>query len=203
MTSLPITLSLLSALVAKGFALSCIHCMSFVSSTCSGNNVTCPSGHLCASSYIEASTDSFPEFVGISVPILVRQCLPSFTCDSAESMSSLYAQVRMVTSCCDTDNCTPDIPAIPTKLSQPNGLVCRSCQHTDPWCLTSKTISCRGNENMCLHQTIQMKGPISFSAAIWHCTSQAFCQLDPLVYKSEGMQAELNLTCRSKAYQCT
>ncbi|XP_077113477.1 phospholipase A2 inhibitor gamma subunit B-like [Ranitomeya variabilis] len=136
-------------------------------------------------------------------PKFGQGCEPSFTCNSQNSMSSLYAQTRMVTSCCDTDDCAPDIPSLPTKLSQPNGLVCRSCQHTDPWCLTSETISCRGNENMCAHQTAQLKGPILASVTLWWCASESFCHVDPQVYKSEGIQAEINITCRNEAYQCT
>ncbi|XP_056399867.1 phospholipase A2 inhibitor and Ly6/PLAUR domain-containing protein-like [Hyla sarda] len=187
MISLTGILSLLSALAATSYALSCTQCAS-QSKTCSdGIIVTCQSGYKCGSIYSETTAG----LSGVNFAYLLRSCLPSSECNFKGSITNLQQKTRMVTSCCETDNCIPTIPALPTQSSDPNGVVCRSCFSGDStWCYTSDTIKCTGDENMCLLQSTQTTG---LTTAIRGCATKSYCELGVQSRSSTGAK----VTCTS------
>ncbi|XP_075134060.1 phospholipase A2 inhibitor and Ly6/PLAUR domain-containing protein-like [Leptodactylus fuscus] len=193
MTSLIRILSLLSALTATSAALSCPECRSETSS-CYGSSVTCPSDSVCGSRYTEASIGG--------VRSLHRTCVLSTECNFKGTLSLQQRHIRghlvIVTSCCNTDHCTPEIPALPTKSSNPNGVVCRSCMSSDStWCYTSDTMRCTGDENMCLLQTNKVTGSFSLSTAIRGCATKSICDLGGLSEKIDGLSVDIKFTCTS------
>ncbi|XP_075134995.1 phospholipase A2 inhibitor and Ly6/PLAUR domain-containing protein-like [Leptodactylus fuscus] len=191
MTSLIRILSLLSALTATSSALSCTECTS-TNSTCSGTSMTCPSGSLCGSSFTETTTD------GTRIPNLVRTCVPSNNCDFKGSISLKEAKVRIVISCCSTDNCTPTLPPLPTRSSKPNGVVCPSClSFNSTSCETSDTIQCTGEENRCFFQTTRVTGSVSVSASSHGCATKSVCDFGGQSIDVEGTVADVTFTCAS------
>ncbi|XP_075696508.1 uncharacterized protein LOC142662265 [Rhinoderma darwinii] len=190
MTFLIRTLSLLLTLAATSSALSCTTCVSASSQTCTGSSVTCPSGFLCGSSYIETIAET--------TVALARTCTPSSQCDVKGSIGVQQGQIKMVTSCCDTDGCTPAIPALPTTSSVPNGLVCRSCLSADSnWCYTSDTLQCTGDQNMCLLQTTEIMEPVSASTAIRGCASKSVCDIGSQSQTIGGISTVVKFICTS------
>ncbi|KAM3922410.1 phospholipase A2 inhibitor and Ly6/PLAUR domain-containing protein-like [Leptodactylus fuscus] len=184
-------LTFLSALTATSYALSCTECLS-ASSTCSGISVPCPTGYVCGSAYTETNT------AGVKTEVLVRQCVPSKECNFKGSMGIPIGHIRMVTSCCYTDGCTPNLPASSPTSSNPNGLVCRSCISADSnWCYTSDTMQCTGDENMCLLQTTKTSGPISSSTAIRGCATKSICDLGSKSETVGGLSSSVKFICTS------
>ncbi|XP_069803320.1 phospholipase A2 inhibitor NAI-like isoform X2 [Dendropsophus ebraccatus] len=192
MTSMTGILSLLSALIATSDALSCTECISTIFSSCSGPSVTCPSGYQCGSTY----TKSFEG--GMTSTVFVRSCMPSSHCNLVGSISQQQGQIKTVSSCCNTANCNPTVPALPTPGSNLNGVVCRSCLSAkSDWCYTKDTISCTGNENMCLLQTSKITGSVSLSTAIRGCATKSLCDLGSQSYSANGESTDIKFTCTS------
>ncbi|XP_069804263.1 phospholipase A2 inhibitor and Ly6/PLAUR domain-containing protein-like [Dendropsophus ebraccatus] len=192
MTSLTGILSLLSALIATSDALSCTQCMSVSSSSCSGPSVSCSPGHQCGSAYTKTSV------AGQTSEVLVRGCVPSSECDVRGGMNIQYGQIKMVTSCCNSDNCAPTIPSLPSTGSNPNGLVCRSCMSADStWCYTPDTIECTGDMDRCFLMTTKTTGSVSSSVAIRGCTTKSICERGSRSSKIEGLSSEVKFTCTS------
>ncbi|XP_056399866.1 uncharacterized protein LOC130294278 [Hyla sarda] len=192
MISLTGILSLLSALAATSYALSCTQCVSPISSSCLGSSVTCPSGYRCGSKYSETTIG------GMTTTGIERSCVPSSECNLKGSIGFLHGQMKMASSCCNTDKCTPIIPSFPIISSDPNGVVCRSCISGDStWCYTSDTIQCTGNENMCLLQTSKMSGSVPVSTAIRGCATKSVCDVGSQSYSIGGLSVEAKYICTS------
>ncbi|XP_056398159.1 phospholipase A2 inhibitor and Ly6/PLAUR domain-containing protein-like [Hyla sarda] len=193
MISLTGILSLLSALAATSYALSCTQCVSTTSYSCSGSSVTCPPGYRCGSAYTESSVSG--ERVSVS---LFRACIASHECNFNGSLSIQHGKAKRVTSCCNTNHCTPTIPPFPTQSSDPNGVVCRSCISADStWCYTSDTIQCTGDENMCLLQTTKIRGSVSASTAVRGCGTKSLCDLGGQLPDISGLSLKTEFICTS------
>ncbi|XP_044134624.1 phospholipase A2 inhibitor NAI-like [Bufo gargarizans] len=191
MSSLIGILSLLSALAATSYALSCTQCFS-KETTCSGPSITCPSDHQCGSAYTETT------IVGVKSTSLTRSCSPSSQCDLKGSVRIQQGHMRVSTSCCNTDNCAPNTPTYPTTSSNPNGLVCRSCISADSTsCNTDDTIQCTGDENRCILQTTQVSGSASESSAFRGCATKSICDIGSLSTNNEGVTSDVKFICTS------
>ncbi|KAG8550147.1 hypothetical protein GDO81_028171 [Engystomops pustulosus] len=190
MASLVKILCLLSALTATSSALSCTVCASATSSSCSGNSITCPSGSSCGSTYTVAKSG------GTTAVSLIRACTLTSQCSFNGSISMVQATIKTGISCCDTDNCTPILPTVPTPSSNSNGVTCRSCITADStWCYTSDTIQCTGDENMCLLQSTEISGELS--TAIRGCSTKSFCDLGSQSTSVGGVTTNVKFICTS------
>ncbi|XP_044125182.1 phospholipase A2 inhibitor and Ly6/PLAUR domain-containing protein-like [Bufo gargarizans] len=102
----------------------------------------------------------------------------------------------MSSSCCNTDNCTPNTPTLPTISSNPNGLVCRYCASVDStWCHTDDTVQCTGEQNMCLLQTTHVSGSVSASSAIRGCATKSICDLGSQSASAGGVTTDVKIIC--------
>ncbi|XP_075135274.1 phospholipase A2 inhibitor 25 kDa subunit-like [Leptodactylus fuscus] len=190
MSSLTAILSLLFALAARSAALSCIECTESTGSSCTGNSVTCPSGSVCGSMYKETLIGK------IKITVFERKCMASEYCNFKGSMVAEKAHVKLATSCCNTDDCTPTIPPFPAKNSNPNGLVCKTCISADSlWCESSDTVQCTGDENMCVFKTKKETGPNPVSTAIRGCATKSVCDLGSLSIKNAKSSTEIKFSC--------
>ncbi|XP_071969168.1 uncharacterized protein [Engystomops pustulosus] len=191
MTSLPRIVSLLLVLTAKSAALLCTECMSLTSSSCSGSSVTCPVDYVCQAEYME--TDG--------IKTVIRTCAPSSECSMNGSMSTIYGKVRTIILCCSVDNCTPSPPSLPTPVSTPNGVTCRSCMSADStWCDTSDTIQCTGDEDMCFLRTTQLTGSKSMDdgqSALRGCATKSLCDFGSRSKTIQGATISSNYICTS------
>ncbi|XP_073511829.1 phospholipase A2 inhibitor 25 kDa subunit-like [Phyllobates terribilis] len=188
MSSLTVILSLLSTLAATSYALRCTQCTSDTT-TCTGSSVTCPSGSSCGTIYSESRAGI------LMYTNLVRSCTLISQCNLIGSMTIQDGYMRMAISCCNSDDCTPNVPSLPKLNSTENGLVCRSCLSSDStWCYTSDTMKCKGVEHMCLLQTTKLG---SFSTAIRGCATKSICDLGKWTENVGGALADVKFTCTS------
>ncbi|CAJ0967370.1 unnamed protein product [Ranitomeya imitator] len=135
---------------------------------------------------------------GLKTQTLLRVCSPPSQCSIKGSISTSQLQLRMAASCCDTDNCTPDLPELPSKSTNSNELVCRSCISADStWCHTPDTIQCTGDENMCLLQSTKISGSASSSTAIRGCATKSICDLGSNTAALGGLTVDVKTVCTS------
>ncbi|XP_075135344.1 ly6/PLAUR domain-containing protein 8-like [Leptodactylus fuscus] len=103
---------MLAISIPAGDSLWCTECLSQTSSTCSGKNVTCPSGYVCGSLYAES-------YIGESSYLVTRRtCSPLHECDLLGSVNINKVEIRIATSCCNTSSCSPTVPTCFLTFSQ-------------------------------------------------------------------------------------
>ncbi|XP_040182763.1 phospholipase A2 inhibitor 25 kDa subunit-like [Rana temporaria] len=191
MASLYQIIGVFLGLVAPSYSLSCTQCFS-PSNSCTGPSVTCPSGSVCGAAYTESWA------LGILVSrSYIKSCVPQDECDKTGSMTiPSNGRVKLGTSCCGTDLCTPTLPSLPGDSSVSNGLTCRSCISADStWCYTSDTMQCTGNENMCFLQTTKISGTTSSSIAMRGCATKSICDLGSQSSSVAGLKTEVKFIC--------
>ncbi|XP_077312362.1 phospholipase A2 inhibitor NAI-like [Lithobates pipiens] len=90
---------------------------------------------------------------------------------------------------------TSDVPA---DNPVPNGLKCPSClSFYSPWCNSSDTMQCTGNENMCLLQTVHIGEAVPQSTAYRGCATKSICDLGNLCYSHNGILTDVRFHCTS------
>uniref|UniRef100_A0A8C5PIR5 UPAR/Ly6 domain-containing protein n=1 Tax=Leptobrachium leishanense TaxID=445787 RepID=A0A8C5PIR5_9ANUR len=184
-------LAVLLALVSAGQALSCIQCVSFGNRSCDGLSVSCRLDNVCGASYT-VTTSGF----SVVSRIYMRVCVPKNQCNLQGSVSVINVMSRFGGSCCNTDNCTPDLPTLPAVNTTFNGLVCRTCVSADSdWCYTKDTVQCTGNENMCLLQTTSITGEVSMNTALRGCTTKSLCDLSQHTAEYAGQKLDVRFIC--------
>ncbi|XP_075046992.1 phospholipase A2 inhibitor gamma subunit B-like [Mixophyes fleayi] len=178
------------------YSLSCIECLVQGASFCTGNNVTCPPGRVCAATHTVNIEDGIQknEFCG-------RSCVPENQCQGPGSFSTYNSKSKKGFSCCYTDNCTPTQPVLPDDNFQPNGLTCRTCVSANSsWCYTEDTIQCTGNENMCLLQTNNIYGSSKLSTALRGCATKSICDFGTQSSTSGGVNTKVSFSCTSGSF---
>uniref|UniRef100_A0A8C5QSY0 UPAR/Ly6 domain-containing protein n=1 Tax=Leptobrachium leishanense TaxID=445787 RepID=A0A8C5QSY0_9ANUR len=184
----------LSLLIAKGYALSCIKCVNFMSSSCTGTSVVCLEGAVCGSQYATAKTGS------LNAQLIVRSCLPESQCTMDGTITFIDGKTKIGTSCCNTTNCTPTNPSLPADSEEVNGVTCPSCISDDlKTCSTSDYIECTGDEDMCVSQTTKIKGNNAFPAALRGCSTKSVCDLGSLKLSSKDITLKVKFTCTSES----
>uniref|UniRef100_A0A8C5WJD1 Sodefrin-like factor n=1 Tax=Leptobrachium leishanense TaxID=445787 RepID=A0A8C5WJD1_9ANUR len=128
-----------------------------------------------------------------------RDCVPKNQCNLQGSMSIINTHIhRIGVSCCNTDNCTPDLPTLPAVSTRFNGLVCRTCVSTySGWCYTDDTMQCTGNENMCLLQTTSITGAVSMRIVLRGCATKSLCDLSRQTEQTADRKVDMRFTCTS------
>ncbi|KAM3922409.1 phospholipase A2 inhibitor and Ly6/PLAUR domain-containing protein-like [Leptodactylus fuscus] len=166
-------LSLFSALVGTSFSISCMKCtLNDTSSTCLDSNVTCSlNSSLCGLLYKETITG------GNKTVRLKRICEHPSDCNINATASTLQGQIRIATTCCSDDYCTPAIPTFSPTSAIPNGLLCPSCMsNSSTVCETSYALQCTGDEEYCFRQSLNVTGVVSFASVIRGCATQSYCK---------------------------
>ncbi|KAM4652878.1 phospholipase A2 inhibitor and Ly6/PLAUR domain-containing protein-like [Discoglossus pictus] len=162
-----VLLFVLSEIATPGYSLSCTECQG--TSSCTGSSVTCTTGQVCLSLYISSSVG------GVSIESFSRSCGLQSECNIQRSLSNSDLKMKYGSSCCNTDNCTPSTPTLPSDSSQLNGQVCQSCvSASSTWCYSGSTVKCTGNETMCALQSTSLSGS---QAAIRGCATKSICDL--------------------------
>ncbi|XP_031762432.1 phospholipase A2 inhibitor and Ly6/PLAUR domain-containing protein-like [Xenopus tropicalis] len=194
MRSLLGTLCALSVFAATGYSLSCQTCMSAGSTPCQGQSLPCPPDSACVATYTLTTTN------GVTVSeAYTLSCAPLGRCDKPGSFSFPKSKLKMGTSCCYTDNCSPPTPTLPADNNQVNGLVCPTCASADSaWCYTSDTMQCTGDENMCLLQTTEIK--VSSKVAVRGCATKSICDLGSTSVSYPGYSMDVKFSCTSGSF---
>lgn len=177
-------LCLLSAPIS--YSLMCTECRTTNSTSCIGESVTCQKNDVCASSYTEIVYSN-----GTSSSELLRSCAPSSQCNLIGNMSLPTGKMWMFTSCCNSSNCTSPIVIAPSFSSQPNGVICPSCQALDSdWCYNGSTLPCSGDEEICVLHSTTRDGRKS---AVRGCASPSICGNQ--IYNVNGSINTYNSSC--------
>ncbi|XP_040182912.1 phospholipase A2 inhibitor and Ly6/PLAUR domain-containing protein-like [Rana temporaria] len=186
-------LGVLSALVASGYSLSCTRCSSS-SDSCTGPNVTCPSGSVCGAQFKESQLLGF----GAS-KTYVMSCTLQNQCDTRGSFSLAHNLTeKMATSCCETNGCTPTLPSLPGNSSGSNGLMCPSCMSNSTWCDTSDTMECKGDEKMCFLYSTKTSGHSSnVSHVMRGCATKSICNFSSQSSSGKEISTEVKFICTS------
>ncbi|XP_056399869.1 phospholipase A2 inhibitor gamma subunit B-like [Hyla sarda] len=154
------------------YSLQCIQCSALGLSSCTeGPIITCPSGHVCTSTYQQTTKD------GKTDEFLYRSCGPTSHCNKAGSFSVVNKNIRMGVSCCSTDNCTAPLPILPPASTRSNGNVCPMCADTNEACEEITTMDCVGSENKCLLQVTEIKGTTGNVQSYRGCTTRSICDI--------------------------
>ncbi|XP_053547222.1 uncharacterized protein LOC128639095 [Bombina bombina] len=156
----------LSALVTKGYSLSCAICESS-SSSCIGVTVNCPANYKCGTLYALSTAG------GYSTASFFRFCAPASVCDLKGDIRSKDMTIQTATSCCSTDNCVPETPQLSSIGNVTNGLTCNSCYAgNNDWCYPEDTVDCVGNENRCIFYSRIAGGT---SVVLQGCATSSIC----------------------------
>ncbi|KAM4651146.1 phospholipase A2 inhibitor NAI-like [Discoglossus pictus] len=142
-----------SVLAQTGNSLSCKNCFTFSALSCEGSRLNCNSGEVCTTTYMETS-------IGESMsPWLTRSCSAQSKCNTTSTYSTPTMKKKTSTTCCNTNDCTPPYPQLPSDSSQLNGVTCPTCMDIfSNWCYTGETMQCAGDENMCFYKTQTISG---------------------------------------------
>ncbi|XP_040183170.1 uncharacterized protein LOC120916329 [Rana temporaria] len=144
---------LLSVLAGTTHTKLCYFCWTYAyqANLCRWGQISCGDGLLCSTTIFEYYQDYTKERTYIYV---FNDCIPLEQCNLIGSFSSGQESTWLATACCDTDFCTPDVPAIIRTSSEPNGVTCPACaSHETLNCEPDGFMACRGDETNCALKT--------------------------------------------------
>ncbi|MEE6481912.1 hypothetical protein FKM82_013065 [Ascaphus truei] len=184
----------ISALIATGYSLLCIHCASSDQSFCSGIPQPCPSSqHVCTSSYSMTTIDG----VNLS-KIFARLCDKSQACNKSGSIGIPQGRIKSSTTCCNSDNCTPATPTFAPESSEKNGVRCGACMSVNSKsCAPSTTLECTGNENQCILQVSTVSAGATIATAVRGCASKSICEFGSQETEMGSMKVKAEVSCTS------
>ncbi|XP_075697021.1 uncharacterized protein LOC142662694 [Rhinoderma darwinii] len=155
------------------FSLSCYKCIAFNGAQSATNTETCSSGSSCVTSLAVTTVGST-----VTSSSLARGCTPANQCNITGSLTFQGGNVRISTSCCDTDKCNVTTPTLPATSTQLNGQTCRTCTtDTTDYCYTGSTLQCYGAETMCGRISTYLSGSTSVTTFIRGCATPSVCNL--------------------------
>ncbi|XP_040897181.1 phospholipase A2 inhibitor and Ly6/PLAUR domain-containing protein-like [Toxotes jaculatrix] len=160
------SLTLIWALSNTAGALQCQMC---IDTQCPSTvPVTCPSGTMCITASIQATSSS-----ETPARLIYKACAPSSLCPATGSQTfsvSLGGANAVGSSkCCNTDNCNSETLALPGAQSD-NSLQCFTCNPLTSQCNT--TLQCKGAENLCFGMSVTIG---STSSLFFGCASANLC----------------------------
>ncbi|XP_066465375.1 phospholipase A2 inhibitor gamma subunit B-like [Eleutherodactylus coqui] len=179
----------------QGSSLSCTICLAQGATFCTGNNVTCPPGRVCASTRMVTMEDGVKktEFFG-------RSCVPENQCQGPGSFSTHNSQSKKGFSCCYTDNCTPPAPVLSPNNTRQNGLTCPTCTGNGvDWCDTGMTMRCTGPETMCILQYSNMSGTLTVESVLRGCATPTICNIGNQSLITDTITTEVRISCTGRS----
>ncbi|KAM3922124.1 uncharacterized protein RB166_011412 [Leptodactylus fuscus] len=192
MSSCLLVTCLLSAIAATGYSLTCITCTSLTDIICEGPSVTCSSGDdSCLLSYIVTSMG------GMEISkMYIRQCGKSNLCSKTGSISLPNGRMKAGTTCCRTNDCTPDKPVLPPDSHEKNGLACKTCFAPNAnSCDSDLLTDCVGNETVCINQITTRTGDVPSTTAVRGCSSKEMCEPSRQVWNLGKITVNVENTC--------
>ncbi|KAM8927841.1 uncharacterized protein RCH25_008148 [Pelodytes ibericus] len=180
-----------SVLSATGHSLNCTECINTNGISCTGKQVSCANANdVCSSSHTVTTTATF------TYHTFSQTCTPRNQCNITGSLYFLYGIVKVGTSCCDTDNCSPAWPTIPAESTQLNGVTCGTCTADNAeWCDTGETMKCAGDENRCILQITTMSGSLQSKQVLRGCATQSICNIANESVITSGISVDVQISC--------
>ncbi|XP_040182769.1 uncharacterized protein LOC120915992 isoform X2 [Rana temporaria] len=178
-----------STLAATGHSLICTGCFSPNEDSCTGFPITCPPSYVCASQY------TISIIGGVVMKDFQRLCVPQNECNVTGSFTLSSLVGKIATTCCFTDNCSPETPKVPDGSSQPNGVWCQQCQEDIASC-TGSRVECTGEDTMCLLETQKTTtGSHTVYRSKRGCASKGFCYKSNMTTDTGGVREEKTYIC--------
>ncbi|XP_068099218.1 phospholipase A2 inhibitor NAI-like [Hyperolius riggenbachi] len=169
-----------------------MQCYIIGSPTCQGGKlVNCSDGEVCTT-----LIEEFTQPLTVSNTLL-RSCGPPYQCNQNGSYTTADRRVRMSTSCCSTNNCTPEFPILPIVYNEKNGKICHSCVTGGGPCEGNETISCLGEETQCLRLFTIIKGDDHTVEAHHGCTTESVCDVRSKTVVLEEINVTSIFDCNS------
>ncbi|XP_073425942.1 uncharacterized protein [Dendrobates tinctorius] len=186
----------LFSLVMKGYSLSCISCFSGNVTNCFGGSISCPENNECLSMVLKITIN------GSTAQNFFRSCASKNQCNITGSSSFPGGTMEMAANCCsEMDKCTPTEPQLPTtNNTQLNGIVCTQCQSINSdRCDTKNTMSCYGNESMCIRLATTTTVFQTSALAFRGCATKTICDVNQQLFKTDQLTTVYNYICTSAA----
>ncbi|XP_075183281.1 uncharacterized protein LOC142255711 [Anomaloglossus baeobatrachus] len=177
---------------SSSYSMSCISCFNGNVTNCSGGSISCPDSNECLSMFLKITIN------GSTSGNFFRSCAPKNQCNITGSSSFSGGTMEMAATCCsETDMCTPADPQLPsTNSTQPNGRVCTMCQSINSdGCDTKNTMSCDGNESMCIHFTTTTTVFQTSELAFRGCSTRSICDINQQLFKTNQLMTVYNYVC--------
>ncbi|XP_063800019.1 phospholipase A2 inhibitor gamma subunit B-like [Pseudophryne corroboree] len=172
----------LSVITATGCSLSCYHCAVKDEEVkdyhmCEGKTVQCSSpDDVCVSVYERTTVGA-----SLGTTLFIRLC---GKCDQYRNGTVRFhkGRLRVNTTCCHQDDCTPPIPTLPPdKFSKNekivgNGIKCKTCYATNSKaCDCTSFMNCTKDETKCISRSAIATEPVYYSMAMRGCTTEEMC----------------------------
>ncbi|KAM4650699.1 phospholipase A2 inhibitor and Ly6/PLAUR domain-containing protein-like [Discoglossus pictus] len=182
---------ILSALAAKGYSLSCTKCLTYNGDSCVGPTVLCPyEEDSCVSMYAVTSIDG-----KVVSKIFSRQCAKHNVCNKYASVSLSNSQIKTSSSCCFTDNCSPDTPKIAPDNPTKNGVSCMTCTDTNSKSCIGMEMECTGDETKCFTQITTISAPRPSTVVVRGCSNEALCYIGNQEAEVGSLKVKTEISC--------
>ncbi|CAN2388068.1 hypothetical protein PRIEUP_LOCUS14794 [Pristimantis euphronides] len=184
--------------------ISCVHCVGETMKTCQGTPKKCP-----------LETDEcitvrqLTKIGAREISYFMRLC---GNCSQYKTGSVRFDKgILMVnTSCCNKNECMPDVPTIPPVKNPPKDqiqnsrLVCKSCYAENARnCDCNVFVNCSIGETKCIsrhiHVTTKPKGGYKYIAAIRGCTNEEMCEFNVKELQLNTTTVKYTISCSDDA----
>ncbi|XP_075047401.1 phospholipase A2 inhibitor and Ly6/PLAUR domain-containing protein-like [Mixophyes fleayi] len=146
---------ILSSLIDTSVSLSCIQCLALGEEPCTKPSVQCPPESDVCVSMLQVSS-----IVAIEMKTFTRFCGDRSMCSGSGSYSTPISKIKVVSSCCYTNNCSPTTLILPTDKTESNGVSCKGCPTKDKKpCPSEDIMECTGDENKCISVSVSGQSP--------------------------------------------
>ncbi|XP_078511674.1 phospholipase A2 inhibitor 25 kDa subunit-like isoform X3 [Lissotriton helveticus] len=179
--------------VTSGKARSCLQCIDFNVSSCKGSKVACPSGADHCMSTLTKTT-----ITGVShTTVFARTCGTSKDCNKMASLTNPKITIKLSSTCCTTDDCTPPEPKLPTPKTTKTNVTCHSCLDlSSTSCYSKDTITCSGDETKCIRYALKSTiGSTTTKVATRGCATPSFCAFQSTSESAGDTTVVTDLAC--------
>ncbi|XP_053547225.1 phospholipase A2 inhibitor and Ly6/PLAUR domain-containing protein [Bombina bombina] len=186
------TIFILSVFTNTGYSISCRQCLSMTDKSCLGSLDYCePGQNACFSSYTVTNIG------GIDISnIFERKCANRDLCNKFGSVSITHGQIKTVTSCCFTDDCTPPQKAFEADSTEKNGVICGVCSSVSSrTCTSEMEMECQGKETKCMAQTTVITEPVYSVQSVRGCATPSICTIGSQTTNVGNLKSKTEISC--------
>ncbi|CAH2318609.1 Hypothetical predicted protein [Pelobates cultripes] len=143
------------------------------------------------------STFTFSIIDGVAQKVFFRSCEKNSFCGLSGTIGFQKGKVKTATTCCSSDSCKPQTPALPRDSTQRVGLNCSSCSTVNSaFCHTNEIIECTGEETKCILQSTIISGIANSKSAVRGCATKNICDFGSQSYDfGDGNKVKTEVMC--------
>lgn len=143
-------------------------------------------------SLYQASSLGSPETFSFS-----RGCAERQHCGKSGVFAVPAGKYRFSSNCCESDNCTPSIPMLPSVNYTYNGKSCPYClSDSSIGCKSDETMQCMGDENNCALENSEVTGGSdTYKLSVRGCATKGYCDMGTQISESGGVKVKTVVKC--------